>query len=155
MSETKVNLGLGGLRPEVVPGAKERDRASDPRTRQKRQRMRAILLPLSAVFAFFAARSTDAWDGHRRVRAHPPTVFDLAPACLEDHSFVDGLPRLGTNRPDVGLQGGLLRRRGRRREPTESAQLKRVLQMKCQLFVAEAEHLLDDPDPHDLLGRKS
>jgi len=45
MSETKVNLGLGGLRPEVVPGAKERDRVSDPRTRQKRQRMRAILLP--------------------------------------------------------------------------------------------------------------
>src|SRR5580658_10918940 len=27
--------------------------------------------------------------------------------------------------------------------------------MECQLVVAEAEHLLDDPDPHDLLGRKS
>ncbi len=100
-------------------------------------------------------RMVDVRLDHGRVRTHPAPVLNLLLLRIEQERLVDGFPRLGTNRADVGLKCRLLRRRRGRRQPAEGSKLKGVSEMKGQLVVAHVEHLLEEACPHDLLGRQT
>ena len=100
------------------------------------------------------ARLVHQRRGDRAVQPHDAAVFQLLLPGVGQQRPIDRLPGLGPDRADRLLQHRLLRA-PRPRQPGEGPKRRGILQMKCQLLVAQLAVLLEKRTAQHRLRRQA